>query len=176
MKAVNKTVLKRLIYVALTVAAVVILAYTRNHLENREAAIQKELDEKDSSNYSPMVSEDHPLLIEYKKRHPDQEVILACSGELSGDESAREDLAIIATKDDSIFTVILVDDGGELWETEPIPAPREEQKIKIFDMDKAAPSEVLVTGSKNGNVGYALYRIMKGKLVDLFGEGMEDCC
>ena len=36
--------------------------------------------------------------------------------------------------------------------------------------------ELVLSGSKNGNVGYAIYRLENKKLVDLFGEGMNACC
>lgn len=36
--------------------------------------------------------------------------------------------------------------------------------------------EFLITGDKNGEVGYAVFRIIDGQITDLFGEGMEDCC
>ena len=29
---------------------------------------------------------------------------------------------------------------------------------------------------KDGEVGYAIYRIIDGELINLFGEDMEDCC
>ena len=43
-------------------------------------------------------------------------------------------------------------------------------------MDKEPELEFLITGEKDGQVGYAVYRIMDGAIVDLYGEGMEDCC
>ena len=67
-------------------------------------------------------------------------------------------------------------EDGSLGETEPIPAPRENQHIRFFNMDKLSEIETLITGEKNGQVGYAIYRIMDGAMVNLFGEGMEDCC
>ena len=43
-------------------------------------------------------------------------------------------------------------------------------------MDRIAPLETLITGEKNGKLGYAVYRIIDGGFKDLFGEGMKDCC
>ncbi len=36
--------------------------------------------------------------------------------------------------------------------------------------------EVIVSGSKNGNVGYAIYRLEGNEMIDLFGQDMESCC
>ena len=36
--------------------------------------------------------------------------------------------------------------------------------------------EFIVSGEKNGAAGYAIYRMIDGAPVDLFGDGMEDCC
>ena len=48
--------------------------------------------------------------------------------------------------------------------------------IKFFNMDKDNITEVLIIGEKKGQVGYAIYRYEDEKLIDIFGEGMEDCC
>lgn len=34
----------------------------------------------------------------------------------------------------------------------------------------------MLTGEKDGEIGYAIYRMIDGALINLFGEGMEDCC
>lgn len=67
------------------------------------------------------------------------------------------------------------EDGG--YDVTPaIPAPQQNQKIRFFNMDKGPELEFLITGDKNGEVGYAVFRIIDGQITDLFGEGMEDCC
>ena len=43
-------------------------------------------------------------------------------------------------------------------------------------IDKEGEIEIIITGEKKGAVGYAIYRMIDGQPVDLFGEGMEDCC
>ena len=56
------------------------------------------------------------------------------------------------------------------------PATIENQKIQFKNIDKEGEIEIIVTGEKKGAVGYAIYRMIDGEMVDLFGEGMEDCC
>ena len=45
-----------------------------------------------------------------------------------------------------------------------------------YAQDKEGEIEIIITGEKKGAVGYAIYRMIDGQPVDLFGEGMEDCC
>ena len=65
--------------------------------------------------------------------------------------------------------------GGIVY-SEPIPGPIENQQIQFKDIDKEGPIEFIVSGEKNGAVGYAIYRMIDGQPIDLFGEGMADCC
>ena len=161
---------KLLIKLLVAVAAVVILAFLREDLQQQETAI-----EKDDSSYASPVADDHRLLQEFPKRYPERTVLLACAEDISDD--GKEDLVVISQWGKDIETIALYTaEDGSLLETPPIPAPRENQRIRFFNMDKAGIMEVLITGEKNGQVGYAIYRIMHGELINLFGEGMEDCC
>ncbi|PKM78274.1 MAG: hypothetical protein CVU90_03155 [Firmicutes bacterium HGW-Firmicutes-15] len=55
-------------------------------------------------------------------------------------------------------------------------APLENQVIKSKDIDNKPPIEITVSGSKNGQFGYGIYRLENDQLIDLFAEGMNDCC
>ncbi len=55
--------------------------------------------------------------------------------------------------------VVVVSDKNSHYITKPIPAPIENQTITFKNIDDKAPIEVIVSGSKNGNVGYAIYRV-----------------
>ena len=135
----------------------------------------KEAEEKSGIDYAKMVPANNPLLQEFKSRYPDREVLLACSEDITRDD--KKDLVVISQLKDEINVIALYScEETELCETEPIPAPRENQHIRFFNMDKVGEIEVLITGEKAGQVGYAIYRVMDGSLVNLFGEGMEDCC
>ena len=48
--------------------------------------------------------------------------------------------------------------------------------IQLRDIDKKPPMEFIVQGAKGSKMGFAVFRIEENRLVDLFGEGMEDCC
>lgn len=125
--------------------------------------------------YALNVGENNKILKQFKKEFPDQTVLLACQEDITDD--GRMDLVVISENKSEVTTIVMLDNGdGTYTSTEPIPAPKENQKIRFFDMDKVEPLEVLITGEKDGQVGYAVYRIIDGRLVDLYGDGMKDCC
>lgn len=75
------------------------------------------------------------------------------------------------------WMVALVNRGDGTYDiTLPTRAPIENQAIRFFNMDQEGEMEFICTGEKDGQVGYAIYRIIDGELIDLFGEDMEDCC
>ncbi|MDO7204722.1 Cys-Cys-COOH (seleno)protein SaoC [Paraclostridium bifermentans] len=70
----------------------------------------------------------------------------------------------------------VISDNENVYMTEPIRAPIDDILIEFKDIDDKNEMELILSGSKNGNVGYAIYRLENKKLVDLFGEGMNACC
>ena len=70
----------------------------------------------------------------------------------------------------------MISENRDYFFTEPVPAPRENQKVKFINIDKDDDLEVMITGEKNGQVGYAVFKMMKGRFKDLYGENMKDCC
>lgn len=57
-----------------------------------------------------------------------------------------------------------------------LPAPVENQRITLKDIDNKPPLEFVVMGSKGIRSGFAIYRMVNGVLTDLFDDGMDDCC
>lgn len=159
------------IKILLVAAVIVVLAGLRQFLQTKA----DEYDDRNGVPYADMVAADHPLLLEFQRRYPERTVLLACAEDITDD--GLEDIVVISQLKDDISTIVLYTDGSEeLHETPAIPAPRENQHIRFFNMDKLSELETLITGEKNGQVGYAIYRIMHGEMINLFGEGMEDCC
>jgi hypothetical protein len=72
--------------------------------------------------------------------------------------------------------VAVVNNKDKKYLTKPILAPKEDAVITFRDIDKKDEMEVMISGSKNGNLGYAIYRLQDDKFIDLFGEDMEACC
>lgn len=138
--------------------------------ETKEDVLSKRAD------YAEPVGEEHKILKAFLAHVPDADVQIACEEDVTGD--GCKDLVVIYKKDGLTRTVVVVDSGdGVHYEfTEPIPGPIENQKIQFKNIDKEGEIEFIITGEKNGAVGYAIYRMIDGVPTDLFGEGMEDCC
>lgn len=145
------------------------LTFLRQYLQRAA-----ELSEQQTQTYARPTAEDDPLLLAFRAEFPGKKVLLACAADVT--DNGCRDLVVICTEGDECSTIVYLDDKGNHTALPPVPAPREEQKIRFFNMDHSGALEILITGSKNGQVGYAVYRVMKGHLVNLFGEGMEDCC
>ncbi len=111
----------------------------------------------------------------FMKKNPGKKLIKYEFKDLNDD--GREDLLVLyqVSKEKNMMCVILnfVD---HYIETNEVPAPVSNQVIHFKNIDEKPPMEFIVQGMKGAKVGYAIYRIENGQLVDLFGEGMEDCC
>lgn len=125
-------------------------------------------DTEDKINISPQ------LLERYQKNYT-QEIIMAEKCDLNMDK--KEDAVIIYRENKSQnFMVVVVTEGESYYITEPVKAPLENQKIQFKNIDEKAEMEVIVSGEKNGNLGYAIFRIEDKAFKDIFAEGMESCC
>jgi len=71
---------------------------------------------------------------------------------------------------------VILDFGGFYLETNEVPAPYSDQVIQFRDIDRKPPMEFIVQGARGVKMGFAVFRIEENRLVDLFGEGMRDCC
>ncbi|AHM57423.1 putative lipoprotein [Peptoclostridium acidaminophilum DSM 3953] len=122
------------------------------------------------------VPADNELLAYFKAQYPDREPVQCAYEDITSDGS--KDLIVIFEneKDKKQMCAVIAEENEKHQLTEPIPAPAENQKIQFKDIDEKDELEFIVSGSKNGSVGYAIYRIIDNRMINLFGEGMEDCC
>ena len=86
-----------------------------------------------------------------------------------------EDLIIIYKDAEKIFMRVLIN-GESIVYTDEVPAPAENQSIELRNIDDKDELEFIIRGSKRGNVGYAIYRIIDNQDIDLLGDGMDECC
>ena len=137
---------------------------------SREQA--KTSDERD---FSPEFLRASTLMQAFVAAHPGQEVLKYAQADLDGD--GLEDLVVIyrESKDRNRMCIVRTE-GGRIVESNSVPAPVSDQTIRFKDIDNKAPLEFIAQGRKGAVVGYAVFRLEDGVLVDLFGEGFENCC
>ena len=122
------------------------------------------------------VEKDNELLLYFIENYPDNKVITCGYEDLNDD--GRKDLLVIyneAPKKNAM--VIVIDTGNGFKLSDHVKAPIDNQKIEFKDIDKTGPIEFIVSGSKDGNFGYSIFRLIDDvEIIDLFGEGMDECC
>lgn len=129
----------------------------------------------------------------FKQQQPQAAVICWGQGDLNQD-GVKETVIIYGLPRDGTQPAAAVRNeaevllGSERWMTvvqeisgtnrlsEAVRAPVSNQIIEFKDIDQKPPVELIISGSKGSNTGYAVYRLIQGKMVDLFGEGMDKCC
>ena len=179
------------------IAVLVLLAAfaVHNALEGKEGEKQITQTEarktKREVEYAKPVDDSNQILGKFKEQFPEASVVLACEEDVTDD--GCKDLIVIYTEKELTRTVAVIDsgDGVNYNFTTPIPGPIENQKIQFKNIlfieglkdyvviqtpDQRIITKIIITGEKKGAVGYAIYRMIDGEMVDLFGEGMEDCC
>lgn len=111
----------------------------------------------------------------FVENHPGLAILKYAQADLDND--GLEDLIIIyqVTKGKNEMCVLL-HHGPDFVESNSVPAPVSDQLIQFRNIDDKPPLEFILQGRKGTKVGYAIFRLQDGKLADLFGEGMEDCC
>ncbi|MDO4265210.1 MAG: Cys-Cys-COOH (seleno)protein SaoC [Eubacteriales bacterium] len=158
------------IILVLLIAGFILSNYLNEQQKLREAQSFR------NANYAPQVSEDNELLVRFLADFPScREVLRACEEDVTDD--GRKDLVLVYRTQDKLTRMIVCQNNADgVVYSEPIPGPVENQQIQFKNIDKTGPIEFIVSGEKKGAVGYAIYRMIDGEPVDLFGEGMADCC
>ena len=121
----------------------------------------------------PSVNEEY--LNYFKENAKYQKILIYTQEDINNDKI--DDLLVIYKKDKNHNEMVgIISDNGKVYMTEPIRAPIEDIVLKFKNIDEKDEMEIILSGSKNGNVGYAIYRLENKKFIDLFGEGMNSCC
>jgi hypothetical protein len=129
----------------------------------------------DQKDFTPEVLYQNPLMQQFSANHPGLAVLKYAQADLDND--GKEDLIVIYRMTvEKNQMCVLRHRGPEIIETNSVPAPVSDQMIQFRNIDEKPPLEFILQGRKGAKVGYAIFRIEKGQLTDLFGEGMEDCC
>lgn len=129
----------------------------------------------DQKNYSPAALQDNKMLHSFAEKHPSHAILKYAQADLNND--GQEDLIVIyQVKKGQNEMCAVLRRGADCIESNAVPAPVSDQFIQLKDIDDKPPLEFILQGRKGPKVGYAIFRVEDGKLEDLFGQGMEDCC
>lgn len=111
----------------------------------------------------------------FKENAKYEKILIYTQQDINNDKV--DDLLVVYKKDKNHNEMVgIISDNENVYMTEPIRAPIEDIVIEFKNIDDKDEMELILSGSKNGNIGYAIYRLENKKLVDLFGEGMNSCC
>lgn len=111
----------------------------------------------------------------FKKNTKYENIITYTERDINNDKI--NDLLVVYKKDNRHNEMVgIISDKDKIYMTKPILAPQEDVLIEFKNIDDKDKVELVLSGSKNGNVGYAIYRLEGDKFIDLFGEGMNSCC
>lgn len=114
--------------------------------------------------------------LDYFKKNAKYEKILTYTQQDINDDKVDDLLVVYKKSENHNEMVGIISDKENMYMTEPIRAPIDDISIEFKNIDDKGEMELILSGSKNGNVGYAIYRLENKKLIDLFGEGMNSCC
>lgn len=118
---------------------------------------------------------DKEMLAYFEENIEYKEIITYSQGDIN--EDGRENLVVVYNLNNkNNLMVIIINDKNNMHATKPILAPKEDVVIEFKNIDDKYQKELIISGSKNGSVGYAIYRLENDELINLFGEGMQACC
>ncbi len=158
--------MKKFILVSLTIS----LLLTISACSNKQHASKEK-----NNTESIGVKGDNKLLQYFKETHKDKKVLKAEEDDIDGD--GIKDLVVIFNESkDNNKMVVIVEKGDRYEYSNEVAAPISNQKIEFKDIDNKPPMEIVVSGSRGNKLGYAIFRLENMKLIDLFGEGMKNCC
>ena len=130
-------------------------------------------DQKEEKNIT--IDKEHELYKYFTDAYEGKKPLLTGVNDINND--GREDLIVIYQDTSAANKMIAIwEEEGTIAISEPAPAPVENCRLEWKDIDDRDPIELIVSGSKGVNVGYAIYRWENGDFVNVFGESMEDCC
>lgn len=127
--------------------------------------------EVSQENYD-IIDKKNPLLKIFENNYSNK-IILMKEGDITND--GIMDLIVIygVSKSEKRMVIVM---GGSNTLTNSVRAPIERQNIKFKNIDEKDEMEFIVSGYKGSKLGYAIYRVEDDKTIDLFGEGMDQCC
>lgn len=125
-------------------------------------------------NESITVARDHPMM-QYFAEVNSYEIQAAALADITDD--GVDDLLVIwrNAEEDLNYMAAVTEGNGEYALTGAEKAPYENLTIEFKDIDEKSVLEFIVSGSRLGNYGYGIYRVEEDAVVNIFGEGLDEC-
>lgn len=118
--------------------------------------------------------ESNELYERFIKENPEKIVLKSEYSDVSDD--GKKDLIVIYKTNEIVRMSGYISVDDKYIMVEEVPAPVENQTIKLKDIDDKGVVEFIVSGSKNGVVGYSIFRFEGNQFINLFAQDMDDCC
>ncbi len=123
------------------------------------------------------VDETHPFIMQYRNEFPSHTLLYAAEADLNADDAVDMVIVYNPQGDEKNYMTVLLRDREKYLRSQETLAPRENIDIQFKNIDEKNPTEFIVSGSKDGNYGYAIYRLENNSEIrDLFCEDMDSCC
>ena len=120
------------------------------------------------------MEENNELYKRFLEENPDKTVLKWEYEDISDD--GVKDLIVIYKFEELVRMSGYVSLDEKFVLVKEVAAPVENQVIKLKNIDEKGVVEFIVSGSKNGIFGYSIFRFENNQFVNLFAEGMDDCC
>ena len=132
---------------------------------------------------NPVISPANPIkpdiastpALEYWQGENTYAPVIWAEEDVNGD-SRQDTILIYQTASDKCMMCAISNTSQGFLISQSIKAPIENQTISFKEIDEKPPTEIIVSGSKNGKIGYGILRLENDQLIDIFGDSMKDCC
>lgn len=156
--------IKKNIFIFLIILVIILLGlYKFIFLESDTKALE-----------SNEITQTNALYDQFVKVHPNVKILKWKYEDISDDN--EKDLIVIYKDGNLVRMSGYVSQDEDFILIEELAAPVENQTIKLKNIDDKGVVEFIVSGSKDGLYGYSIFRFENNQFINLFAEGMEDCC
>ncbi len=116
------------------------------------------------------------LYLHFYKKHSSYQPIVAEEGDINADGLCDLVLIYHVPEEGNRMCVLMRKQDNTYERSKEFKAPVSNQNVYMRDIDGTPPVEFVVQGMKGAKTGFPIYRFVDGRIEDVFGEGMDDCC
>lgn len=116
-----------------------------------------------------------PLFEIFAEMYPDKEILVSLEGDCN-DDGISDLVVVYRENDDQNHQVTVYSNKDGFFLTAPSPAPYQDCKLEWRDVDERPPCELSVSGRRGVKFGFNIFRFVENQWINVYGEGMEECC